>query len=113
DRRDYFDVYAPSTLETVKVFANTAGSRTIEMWNAAGTLVHTLTVNIPAGTSRVTLNFSLPVGTSFYLKCSGTLVDLYRNSAGATFPYTIPGILSITGTDAVSQGGTIYYYYFF
>jgi Zn-dependent metalloprotease len=109
DRRMYFNVLKPLTIKTVKVYANTAGSRTIEVLDQNGTTYKTITVNIPAGMSRVALNFDMAPGSQYAIKISGTLVDLYRNSAGAGYPYSISGLISITGTDASSAG----YYYFF
>jgi PKD repeat protein len=105
----YFDVLSPVLLKTVDVYSNSAGNRTIEVLDAFGTLMDT-TVFIPASPSSlytVTLNFKIYPGTQYFLKCRG-LVDLYRNSAGATYPLTSSAI-NITGTNAGASG----YYYFF
>jgi hypothetical protein len=53
------------------------------------------------------LNFRIYPGTGYFIKCRG-YVDLYRNSAGASFPY-VSSAVNITGTNA-GDGG---YYYFF
>lgn len=102
-----FDCYAPVILKSVKVYAQGAGQRTITLIANGSTLAST-TVNIPDGESRVTLNFPVPVGTNLELGCQG-FTNLYRNQGGATFPFTLPGLISITGTNA----GTAGYYYFF
>lgn len=108
-----FDVLATCTLKTVKVYANTAGNRTIEVrQGVGGTILHLKTVNIPAGESRVTLDFVLQPGTQYHIKVAGTLVDLYRNTGGATYPYTIANLVSITETDYAATA-TGYYYYFY
>jgi len=104
----YFDCYSPVTLVSVKVYAQGAGNRTITLIQNTVTL-QSLTVNIPDGTSRVTLNFPVPVGTQFELGIAGN-VNLFRNNAGASFPYTLSGLISITGTNAGNAG---YYYYFY
>jgi PKD repeat protein len=96
-------------LLSVLVNANTAGSRTIELRNSANTVLQTKTVNIPAGSSRVILNFNIPVGTNMQLGVAGAN-GLYRNNAGAAFPYTINNIVSITGNSA---NNTVSYYYFY
>ncbi|MEO5569904.1 MAG: M4 family metallopeptidase [Bacteroidia bacterium] len=104
-----FDCFAPVTLISVKVYAMGAGNRTITLNDAGGNTLQQVTVNIPDGMSVVPLNFSLPVGTNLELGCQGT-VDLYRNQSGAIFPYTLAGVVSITGTNAGVPG---YYYYFY
>lgn len=108
-----FNVLSACQLKTVKVYANTAGSRTIQvMQGVGGTVLHTKTVNIPAGESRVTLDFNLQPGTQYHIKVTGTLVDLYRNTGGAVYPYTIANLISITETDYAATA-TGYYYYFY
>jgi len=104
----YFDCYSTAKLVSVKVYAQGAGNRTITLIQSGNTL-QSLTVNIPTGTSRVTLNFDLPVGNNFELGIQGN-VDLYRNNSGAVFPYTLGGLVSITGTNA---GDPDYYYFFY
>lgn len=109
----FFDVFAECILKTVKVYANTAGNRIIEVLDGiGGTVLKTKTVNIPSGESRVELNFTLQPGTQYYIKVSGTLVDLYRNSSGAAFPYTIAGLVSITETNAAPANPNYYYYFY-
>ncbi|MCF8465380.1 MAG: M4 family metallopeptidase [Flavobacteriales bacterium] len=103
-----FDSYQTSTLVSVKVYAQGAANRTIELRNAAGTVLQSATVNIPNGESRVTLNFNLPVGTNLQLGTSAA-PNLYRNNTGPSYPYTIPGTLSITSSTA----GTDFYYFFY
>lgn len=105
----FFDVYSPVKLTTVKVYAQGAGNRVIELRDNSGTILNSATINIPDGTSRITLNFDLLPGTQYELGMSGN-VDLFRNSSGASYPYTLSGLISITGSDAGNAG---YYYYFY
>ncbi|MCB9446830.1 MAG: M4 family metallopeptidase [Flavobacteriales bacterium] len=114
----FFDVTSSVYLRTVKVYANTAGDRLIEVLQGSdtGPVYASKTVTIPAGESRVTLDFYLQPGTNYFIKCTGdptttpSDVDLYRNDAGSTFPLNVGGVVSITGTNAGSDG---YYYYFY
>ncbi len=105
-----FDCYSPCTLISVKVISGAAGNRTIELRDAAGTVLQSATVNIGSGTQIVPLNFAIPVGSNLQLGLTsgGAGFNLYRNNAGAAFPYT-NGPISITGTNAGQPG----YYYFF
>jgi PKD repeat protein len=108
-RGDYFDVLQPIVLKTVQVFSNSAANRTIEVIDATGDTYVDTTVFIPVSSSpyTVNLNFRIYPGTGYFIKCRG-YVDLYRNSSGASFPYTSSAV-NITGTNA-GDGG---YYYFF
>jgi hypothetical protein len=96
-------------IKSAKVYAGSAGNRRIEVRSKLGILIASATVNIPSGESRINLNLNIPTGTSYSIKISGQPVDLYRNNAGSVFPYTVSGLISITGTDAGSPG----YWYFF
>ncbi len=108
----YFDVLSPLILKSVKVYAGSAGKRVIEVVDLNGEPVLSTTVDVPKGESRVTLNFDLPVGTQYFLKVSGTLLDLQRARSGAQFPYTIAGLISITESDVKSTApGTYYFFY--
>jgi len=104
-----FDCYAPVKLISVKVYAQGAGDRTITLMDNVSNMLDSVTVNLPDGMSIVTLNFDLPVGTDLELGCEGN-VNLFRNQGGAVFPYTLSGVVSITGTNAGVAG---YYYYFY
>jgi hypothetical protein len=104
-----FDVTKPCTLVSVSCYAGSAGNRTIQVVDAAGNIIQTATVNIAAGLSTVNLNFALPAGTGFVLQPS-LACDLYRNTAGAVYPYSASGLVSITGNTA---GLPAYYYFFY
>ncbi len=107
---EIFNVLSPCTLVSVLVYAQAGGNRTINLYDPTGTIINTLTTNIPAGHSRVTLNFQLPVGSGLALECSGT-PNLYRNSSGANYPYNdAAGLVSITGND-VPDPARYYFFY--
>lgn len=103
-----FDSYEQVTLASVKVYAFGAGNRTVELRNAVGTVLQSATINIPDGESRIDLNFDLPVGTGLQLGTAAAPA-LYRNNSGPTYPYDMPGVLSITSSTA----GNDYYYFFY
>ncbi|HLP13353.1 MAG TPA: M4 family metallopeptidase [Flavobacteriales bacterium] len=108
DQHLIFDVTTACTLHSVKVYAGSAGNRTVELRDNTGTVISSIVVNVPAGESRITLDFPLTSGTDFELGWApGSSPDLYRNNASATYPYTIPGYVSITNSSA----GTAGYYY--
>lgn len=103
-----FDAQSDFTLVSVQVNANTAGNRTIELRNSGGVVLQSATVNVPQGVSTVTLNFNITAGTGYQLGIAGAN-NLWRNNAAASYPYTIPGVVSIIGNNA----NNLAYYYFF
>jgi len=105
-----FDVYTPVKLVSVWVDAQGGGNRTIELRDNTGTVIQSAVINIPDGESRITLDFDLPVGTNLQLgTLTGSSPSLFRNNSGPSYPYELPGILSITNSSASVAG----YYYFF
>lgn len=105
-----FNAFTPVNLISVKVFANGAGNRTIELQDNTGAMIQTTTVNIPAGESRVSLNWNVPVGTGYRLAATSASINLFRNNSGlVSYPYTASGVISITGSSA----GATYYYFFY
>ena len=55
--------------------------------------------------------FDLPVGNDFELGIAAAGSDLYRNSTGAAYPYTIGTLASITGHN--SPNSATYHYFFY
>ncbi len=104
-----FDVIQPSTLKTVVMYASTAGNRTIELRNSANALITSTVANLAIGANTVNLNFALTPGTGYRLGLGGASINLYRNSAGAVYPYNIGGLVSMTGASA---GGGYYYFFY-
>ncbi len=114
DQHLIFDCFTPTLLKSVKVYAGSTGNRTIELRDNTGAVLQSAVVNIPAGESRVTLNFNIPVGTNLQLgTASNSSQDLFRNQGGASFPYNIGSLITITETSAAALGAPNYYYYFY
>jgi PKD repeat protein len=106
-----FDVMHAFRLRSVRVFANTAGNRTIQLRNAQGQVVQSRIIQVPQGDSRLQLNFDIPKGEGWQLGIAGGASNnLYRNTVGAAYPYQVEGILSINGNSA---GNPAIYYYFY
>jgi len=55
----------------------------------------------------VALNFHVNPGNGY--RMGGSQMNLVRNNGGVVYPYSIPGLLQITGSSA----GATYYYYFY
>jgi PKD repeat protein len=107
-----FEVLNPAVIQSVKVYATGAGDRTIELLDGVGgTSLQTKTVTIPDGESRVNLGFSVAVG-KYFIRVSSATVNLYRNNAGAVFPYKISDLINITQTDYSATDPTYYYFFY-
>lgn len=111
----FFDVLVPTTIQSVNVFptASIGSSFTIVIQNSSGTEVFnsgSRTTTVTGGTTPqlVTLNAVLAPGTGYRFGFS-TNPGMIRNDAGAVYPYTVPGVLSITG----NSFNTVYYYFFY
>lgn len=107
--KEYFTTTQPMRLVSVFVDANGATDRTFNLYSSTGTLLQTRTITVPDGQSRVTLNFDIQTPGNYQLGVSaGSL--LYRNLSGASYPYTIAGLVTITTSNSTSNPATYYYY---
>ena len=102
-----FTAHAPLVLESVLVDADSARIREILLLDEEGEVLQSVSVFIPAGVSQITLNMTIDEPGNYRL--GGYELGLYRNNFGALFPYTVPDLVSITGTSSSS----IFYYYFY
>jgi hypothetical protein len=109
-----FDCYNPFILHSVDVYANSAGSRTIELRDASGNTLQTTVVQVVAGLNTVVLDFNVTPGTGYRLVKPITTEELYRNNVGTgvAYPYTIQNFCSITGSTATSNPGNYYYFFY-
>ncbi len=110
-----FDAYQNLNIQSVKVFANGDGDRTISLVNNAGTSMASVTLDIPDGESVVELNFFVPAGSGYGLRCSSDNPQLWRDGIGSNpeYPYALGDFGAITGTSVNGANGQNYYYFFF
>jgi PKD repeat protein len=102
-----FEVFSDMTLQSVWVDADSAGDRNIQVRDGAGGLVALQVVSLPAGRSRVNLDLDLTPGE--YL-IGGANLGLFRNdSTNVAYPYSLPGIVSITGSSTGEQTYNFFY----
>jgi hypothetical protein len=119
-----FNVLSPSTLNSVKVYTGTFGTREIQLKNSAGTVIDSMLVNLTTDTTVVNLNFPLTPGTGYRLTTDGALNNtnfssvapvLKRSTTNSTFPYpyTVNGLISITNAWTGTATSVAAYYYFY
>ncbi len=111
-----FDANQDIIIDSVLVYAQTAGVRQIELVDNAGNQLTQTSVDVAAGASYITLNFDVPAGTGYGLRpVAGSQPGLWRDGAGSAqnFPYNVGGLASITGTTVAAPNSYSYYYFFF
>ncbi len=107
-----FTTYTPLTIKSVDVYVETANSTVIiKLQNSNGSDLQTFTFNnCHAGLNTLNLN-CLINNPGDYRLVSGNSTYLGRGSTSVSFPYTQPGVISITASEW--GGTTIGTYYFF
>ncbi|MFN0033364.1 MAG: FG-GAP-like repeat-containing protein [Flavobacteriales bacterium] len=104
-----FNVTETFTLEEVTAYVpaeSTAGNRTVQLFDGAGNLLNSVVVNCIVGTNVLAIGWELEPG-DYQIGCAEN--NLFRNSGGVTYPYTLGDAGSIT----TSTFGDSYYYYFY
>ena len=104
-----FDATTNLLIKSAVFYADVPTSVTFELRSPSGAVLDDTTHNLIQGQQQLTLNFEVPAGNDLQLGISNGNSDLYRNDAGAIYPYNIGSIMNITGTSAGSPG----YYYFY
>jgi PKD repeat protein len=108
-----FDALSPFILKSVRVYPFSAGQIVVNVFaNGAATPLHADTVSFgnTVPDTVITLDFFIPAGTGYRITAEGSTVSgLFRNNAGAVYPYQVPNQLSITGPVNALAG----FYYFF
>lgn len=113
-----FNAYKAFTLKTVKVSTDTPAERTIELVDDNGTVLQSLDVQIDSGEYIIALDFEVPVANGLVLGTNtqknnaelGTNSPRLRRTNGPVdYPYEVPEVLSITGSN---QSPEVYYYFY-
>ncbi|WP_417589725.1 right-handed parallel beta-helix repeat-containing protein [Owenweeksia hongkongensis] len=114
----YFTAIQAFTLDSITVYPNANGNVNINLVDfTTNAILQTVTVPVTgvtaAGTKqRIAVGMNIPAGTYKMHGGGSTTGGLWRNSAGAVYPYTASGVASITG-HSFSASGPDYYYYFY
>lgn len=126
-----FDCYSDFVLNSVKVYTDYEGIRTIELRNQNNELLYDLLISIPESSTDgfvIDLGWLITPGTEYLLTTNTELnVDVFgdnnpllkRTTGGLpNFPYVLSGVLEIkegfyTDNDDNIGSSTDYYYYFY
>ena len=114
-----FDCHMPVNLAGVKVITEFAGVRRIVLEDSDGNILDSVSINIPSGETVLNLDFELPFGEDFVLTTDTDVnqttfgvnsPQLRRSDQGISYPYEVPGVLTISES---TIGGATRYYYFY
>ncbi len=104
-----FTTFAPVRIKSVWVDASGTANRTFNLYGSTGSLIQSITINVASGQGTVPLNFDIQTPGNYSIGAS-TFSNLYRNNAGASYPYNVNGLISITGSNSTTNPATFYYY---
>jgi hypothetical protein len=104
-----FDCHLPSEIISTVVYSADTNLITFELRDANGTVIDDTIHQLLPGGQRVDLNFELAAGNTYQLGVQSAGVGLYRNNSGATYPYQLGALATITATTSSNQN----YYYFY
>jgi len=98
------DIYPTPAIGSAFTFTVVQGSTTIATYSGVTTVQGTTSAPV---VQTVPVNWLIPAGTGYKITAT-TNPGLIRNSGGDAFPYTVPGVISLT-----SSTGSSYYYNFY
>jgi len=104
-----FDAFSNVTLNSVVIYpyGTGTGTITIKLENSSGTLLQSTTFTVQgslsAAAQTIPLNLNINPGTAYRLTYSVAIgpsfISLFGDyGTGVPFPYTVPGLISITGS---------------
>jgi hypothetical protein len=114
-----FEVLSPMVWKSVKTFTDTPGKRELQVRTSNNLLLASrdLQIDDPVTDTLFMLDIYLEPGE--YSVTTNQSVNnnelghpsprLYRSNEGVQYPYTLEGVVSLTGSDA---GGQFYYYFY-
>jgi PKD repeat protein len=114
DNGEVFTAKSTFTLDSVTVYAGSAGKVVVNLENSSATVLKSVTVTVgSAGKYQIPVGFTVLGGSNYILTAkSSTVSSLYRNTDGTTYPISGGSVLDITGNTA-GTGYAAYYYFFY
>ena len=113
DRHLFIDCYTDCKLVSADVYAGTSQAITFELRDNNSQVIDDTTINVQAGLNTLYLDFDLPVMNNLELGVSSANTNLYRNSSGASYPYLIGDLASITGHNSPYASDFDRHYFFY
>ncbi|HOK37920.1 MAG TPA: M14 family zinc carboxypeptidase [Bacteroidales bacterium] len=99
-----FDCYQNCILESVKVYAQGDGARSLYLKDSQGQIILEESIFIPDGEQTITLNWIIPQGNDLRIGCK-PISNLFRGFSGYlgnfNYPYNISNLISIKENNTV------------
>jgi len=110
-----FDVHQDVVFESVEVHSEEGGAHTLEITDALGTVVATVSQQLTAGLNVFTLNVELTAGEGYQIRSGSEQPFLWRdsNEADVNFPYNVGSLATLTGTTIEGDNEFAYYYFYY
>ena len=110
-----FDAHEPVVLEQVRMRADFAGPRTVQLTQPGLGVIASKTVQLVAGWNEVELGFDIAPGEDYGPLAEGEDIGLWRDNVSAelTYPYAVGELVTITGSTIPNAAGLGYYYFFY
>ncbi len=96
-------------LKKATVFARGTRERTLVLRDENGNAIASKVIMIEDGEQVIDIDFEIPVGNNMEIGFN-TGSDLFRNNRNVSFPYSVDGLISITGTTNQNSPTGFYYY---
>ncbi len=109
NQHQIFNASTDLLIKSATFYAEDPKSITFELRDDNGNVLDDTTHFVTQGQQQLILNFEVPAGNNMELGISNGNSGLYRNDDGASYPYNIGSIMTITGNSAGESG----YYYFY
>ncbi len=113
DRHIFIDSYKQSKLISADVYSGTSHNVTFELRDNNSQVIEDKIIFLQTGLNTLQLDFDIPIMNDLELGVSGTGSDLFRNNSGASYPYLLGNLASITGNSSPYAGDTNYHYFFY
>ena len=110
-----FDVHEPVVLDRVRMRAEFAGPRTVQLTQQGLGVIASKTVQLVAGWNEVELDFPIEPGEDYGLLAAGEDIGLWRDNVAVdmAYPYGVGELVTITGSTIPNAAGLGYYYFFY
>jgi len=110
-----FDSYKECIIRSSLIDSESSNTITFELRDNSGNVLDDTTLYVLDGVQRVDLNFNIPIGNDMQLGVANNALQtsgLYRNNAGATYPYDIAAAINITKSSANTDPYNYYYFFY-
>jgi len=105
-----FTVLTPLTIDGVWVDAALAGTLGIELTDSVGTTLDSRSIGVAPGQQQIGLGFAVTPG-DYVLLLSSSTTGVGATFGGASYPYDVPGVISLTGPLFPFGFGEHYFFY--